>query len=175
MRRRILFLLLLCAGGALRAGEPLLDFVQDIENSQVTVRISGINDAQLWSHILQGFRARIQYTLQIYQDTGRPPLLGDRMLLEMDLVQEGRWDVFSSSWEIRHANGRRVFYADWEAFFRNFLELKFPLLVFSGEEKLYMLARVSFQQMVFRPPLNILQVFYADSQPQSAWRRFGVP
>jgi hypothetical protein len=167
-------LLFLCAGGVLRAEAPL-DFVQDILNSQVTVRISGVDDAQLWSHILQGFRARVQYTMRIYQDSGRPPLLGDRMLLEMDLVQEGRWDVFSSSWEIRHANGRRVFYEDWDAFLRNFLELKFPLLVFSGEEKLYMLARVRFQQTVFRPPVNILQVFYARKEPQSDWRRFGVP
>jgi hypothetical protein len=164
-----------CAACVLYAEEPALDFIQEIENSQVTVRISGIDDAQLWSHILQGFRARVQYTLRIYQDTGRPPLWGDRMLLEMDLVQEGRWDVFSSSWEIRHTNGSRVFYTDWDVFFRNFLELKFPLLVFSGEEKLYMLAHVRFQQTVFRPPLNILQVFYSNKEPRSDWRRFGVP
>jgi hypothetical protein len=125
--------------------------------------------------MLQGFRAKIQYTLRIYQDTDRSPFFGDRMLLEMDLVQEGRWDVFSSSWEIRHSNGRRVFYPDWDTFFKNFLELNFPLLVFSGEEKLYMLARVCFQDTVFRPPMNILQVFYSGKDLQSNWRRFGVP
>jgi hypothetical protein len=165
----------LCAGGVLYAQEAPFDFVQSIENSQVSVHISGINEADLWSHIVQGFRARVQYTLRIYQDTERPSFFGDRLLLEMDLVQEGRWDVFGSCWEIRHTNGQRIFYQDWDEFFRNFLELNFPLLVFSGEEKLYMLARVRFQETVFRPPLNILQVFFSGSDRQSAWRRFGVP
>jgi hypothetical protein len=164
-----------CAGVRVCALDPALDFVQNIENSRVNVRISGVEEARLWSHILQGFRARVQYTLRVYQDTGGPPLLGDRMLLEMDLVQEGRWDVFSSSWEIRHADGQRVFYKDWDSFFRKFLELDFPLLVFSGEEKLYMLAHVRFQQTVFRPPLNILQAFFAGEDPQSAWRRYSIP
>ncbi|MDR1316861.1 MAG: hypothetical protein LBK13_08320 [Spirochaetales bacterium] len=167
--------LLLCAAGALYAQEASLDFIQNIENSQVSVHISGINEAGLWSHIVQGFRARVQYTLRIYQDTGRPSFFGDRLLLEMDLVQEGRWDVFGSCWEIRHTNGQRVFYRDWDEFFRNFRRLDFPLLAFSGEERLYMLARVRFQTMVFRPPLNILQMFYSGRDLQSAWRRFDVP
>ncbi|MDR1625642.1 MAG: hypothetical protein LBT33_03800 [Spirochaetia bacterium] len=173
--RLYLAFLLLCAGGVLRADGVPFDFVQSIENSQVNVRISGIDEAALWSHIVQGFRARVQYTLRIYQDAERPSFFGDRLLLEMDLVQEGRWDVFGSCWEIRHTNGQRVFYQDWEEFYGNFCELNFPLLVFSGEEKLYMLARVRFQKTVFRPPLNILQVFYSGSDLQSAWRRFGVP
>jgi hypothetical protein len=163
------------AGVRLCAQDSALDFVQNIENSRVTVRISGVEEARLWSRILQGFRARVQYTLRVYQEASGPPLLGDRMLLEMDLVQEGRWDVFSSSWEIRHADGGRVFYKEWDSFFRGFLELAFPLLEFSGEEKLYMLARVRFQQTVFRPPLNILQAFFAGEEPQSAWRRYNIP
>lgn len=173
--RPYLAFFLLCAGGALYAQEAALDFIQNIENSRVSVYISGIDESGLWSHIVQGFRARIQYTLRIYQTTGRSPFFGDRLFLEMDLVQEGRWDVFGSCWEIRHANGQRVFYQEWDEFYKNFLELNFPLLVFSGEEKLYMLARVRFQKTVFRPPLNILQMFYSGRDPQSAWRRFGVP
>ena len=157
------------------ADGPPLDFVQNIENSRVTVRIYGLNEARLWSHIIQGFRARIRYTLRIFKDTGRPPIVGDRMLLEMDLVQEGRWDVFSSSWEIRHANGQRAFYANWESFFQNFLELEFPLLMFSGEENLYTLARVRLQETVFRPPLSILQAFFAGREPESPWRRENLP
>ena len=168
------FAFFLCAA-PIDAEKPFLDFTQSIENSRVNVRISGVEEARLWSHILQGFRARVQYTLRIYQDTGRPPFFGDRMLLEMDLLQEGRWDVFSSSREIRKADGQRVFYKDWDSFFRNFLELEFPLLAFFGEEKLYMLAHVRFQETVFRPPLNILQTVFAGQQPESDWHRFPVP
>ncbi|MCL1817570.1 MAG: hypothetical protein FWG35_01475 [Spirochaetaceae bacterium] len=167
-------LLGLCAS-RIYAEPPALDFAQNIENSRVTVRIYGVNEARLWSHIIQGFRARVRYTLRIYQDTGRPAILGDRLLLEMDLVQEGRWDVFSSSWEIRHANGQRAFYTSWESFLRGFLELEFPLLLFSGEENLYTLARVRFQETVFRPPLSILQTFFAGREPESPWRRENLP
>ena len=167
-------LFFLCAAG-LRADKSALDFTQEIGVSRVIVRISGVEEARLWSQILQGFRARIQYTLRLYQDAGRPPLLGDRMLLEMDLIQEGRWDVFSSSWEIRRADGQRVFYADLDSFYSSFLELDFPLFMFSGEGKLYILARVRFQEMVFRPPLSILQGIFAGREPESAWRRFSSP
>ena len=157
------------------AEKPSLGFTQNIDNSRVTVHISGVEEARLWSRILQGFRARVQYTLRLYHDTGKPSLFGDRMFLEMDLVQEGRWDIFSSSWEIRRADGQRVFYANWESFYANFLELEFPLLRFSGEEKLYMLARVRFQETVFRPPLNILQTVFSGREPESDWHRFAVP
>jgi len=167
-------LLAICAAG-LYADNPTLSFIQNIEDSRVTVRIYGVNEARLWSHILQGFRARLRYTLRIYQDKGKPWIFGDRILFEMDLVQEGRWDVFSSSWEIRHANGQRVFYANWESFFKNFLELEFPLVKFSGEENLYALARVRFQETVFRPPLSILQTLFAGREPESPWHRENLP
>jgi hypothetical protein len=174
-RRVFLCLLLGVCAARVYVDNSALNFTQNIESSRVTVRIRGVDEDRLHSRIVRGFRVRIRYTLRICQDTGRPPVFGDRMLLEMDLVQEGRWDVFSSSWEIRHANGQRVFYTNWESFLRGFLELEFPLLEFSGEQNLYTLARVRFQETVFRPPLSVLQTFFADDEPQSPWHRENLP
>jgi hypothetical protein len=165
---------LFLAAGRIFALEAALDFIQKGESAEVSVFVSGVDEKELGAYIRGGNRVRVQYTLRIYRDGGRSQFLGDSMFFEANPVQEGRWDVFSSSWEIRGADGGRVFYRDWETFYRKLFELRaFPVPNFSGGA--YMLVRARFQKTVFRPPLSILQTVYDKQEYQSPWRRFEIP
>jgi hypothetical protein len=165
---------LLCAGGGIYALEAALDFTRAGESAAVSVFVSGADEEELRAHIRGGNRVRVWYTLRVYRDGDGPQLLGDSIIFEANPVQEGRWDIFSSSWEILRADGRRMYYTDWKTFYRKLFELRaFPVPEFSG--RAYILARAHFQKTVFLPPLTILQAVYDKPEYQSSWRRFEIP
>jgi hypothetical protein len=106
----------------------------------LTVSVSGLDEKSLREHILGGFRSRMQFRVRVYRESSRLlPLLGDDMLFEAHPEQTGRWDPFSSSYELRFHDGSRRYYSDWEAFFRGFTGLRdFPVPEF-GDSRVYIL------------------------------------
>jgi hypothetical protein len=167
---------------SVNALEAALNFIPDNEGGKISVRVSGIDEDELRAHILMGSRSRIVYNIRLYREGRVMQILGDRLLFEGNPVQEARWDMYSASWEILHADGQRRFYTDWKTFFKKFMELdgfRVPHSIAGSTEaldgKLYVLARASFLKTVLKAPLSILQAFPGREEAKSPWSRLGLP
>lgn len=162
--------------GRISALDTEINSPQENLPGTITVRISGLDEADLRNHILEGFRTRVLYRIRVYRRSGGLfHVLGDQMLFEAHPVQEGLWDPFSSSWEVRFHDGRREYYPEWDIFFRNLSRLSdFPIPEFRGGTR-YVLAQARLRKMVFREPLNVLSLFPNRNTLLSPWRRYDIP
>jgi len=169
-----IFVLLSAAAGRIPALELTATCAAAPPSGSLTVRLSGLEEAELREHLHQGFRARMEFFIEEYRKKDRFfPRLGDELLFRANPSQTGRWDPFSACYELSLPDGSRHYYPRWKTFLEDFAGLReFPVPEIPGS-RVYILVQARFQKMVFLPPMNILTLFPNRNTVSTSWSRLG--
>lgn len=131
-----------------------------------------------------GMRAEVIFTIQIYRrPEGLIRLLGDRLVQEVRITREARWDAFGEQYVVSSSLGPEVRTRSIDDFVRRFFGISDFVLPWSflrndksdGGSPSYMMVRLQVRPMKLVSALAILSFLHMEQEISSAWARIPIP
>jgi hypothetical protein len=176
--------LLLCA--AVRSPAMSLEARTDPGPDGVTLDVR--TDAPPAQAVLRtldsGMRAEIIFTIQVYRHPeGLIRLLGDRLVQEIRITREARWDALGEQYVVSSSLGPEVRTRSIDEFVRRFFGISNFVLPWSflradgnqGGSPSYMMVRLQVRPMKLVSALAILSFLHMEQEISSAWARIPIP
>ncbi|HUX14387.1 MAG TPA: hypothetical protein VMW87_15270 [Spirochaetia bacterium] len=131
-----------------------------------------------------GMRAEVVFTIQIYRHPGGIiRLLGDRLVQEIRITREGRWDAYGGQYVVSSSVGPEIRTRNVDDFTSDFFHLTNFLLPWSflrsgqtdSESPAYMMMRLQVRPMKLVSALAILSFLRLEKEISSTWVRIPIP
>ena len=139
------------------------------DDLRISARIEAAPLGEVMSALDEGMRSEIVFDLRVYRPRkGLAALFGDELVREARIVHEGRWNPFTSRYELRR-NGQLESYESLASFLRALVSLRFVELSLDSSQQVRVLiqSRIAATRLV--DELGILSVFLPDEFENTGW------
>jgi hypothetical protein len=145
---------------------------------EVNVFVSGADPELLFRNLDEGMTARLEYEVRISEPRSSPMrVLGPRMLRELRIVYDLRWDPYRRRFTISTNDGGTYTFSDRTALWQFFFELpgfrvpwkSLDLDNPSSSGRWLVETRVIYEPIVFVPGLGILSLLLPYARQSSTW------